>query len=408
MMFFSLAYKNLWRNRRRTLLTEISILFGVLVIVGSGNFINGMQRDWAKFEINSNTGAFQLEHRDYQDMRKAEPLQVTLENGGALVDKVAKISGVRAVYGKLNFSGMVSSGLKSTFFDGRAVDVVRQRQTLSQQQDLIVAGKGLEEKGGGVILGADLADMLGIRIGDPVTIVVQTLHGGLNLTYATLVGTKNGRHFPSSVYLEMPLADAQRLLRVHDRVSQVVIGAEDIDSIPALMQQVEAALRKQQQPYTLRAYPELIPIYPQAIPSFKFISIVVGGVLFILVGGGIGNVMAMAVLERKREIGTLRALGMEKNQVRNLFLTEGFIIGVLGALAGLLLASVLTQLIASHGGIRLPPPPGTQQILTIIPQMDALSSLLGVAMPLLVSVLAAWWPAAASANLNPVEALSEA
>lgn len=407
-MLFNLAYKNLWRNRRRTVLAEISILFGVLVIIGSGNFINGMQRAWAQFEINSNTGAFQIEHRDYKDMRKSEPLQVTLENGSALVEKISKMPGVRAAYGKLNFSGMVSSGLKSAFFDGSAVDVTRQRQTLIQQQGLLVSGKSLGDSTGGVILGADLADMLNIKIGDPVTIVVRTFHGGLNLTYGTLVGTKNGRHFPSSTYLEMSLEDAQKLLRVRDRVSQVVVGAADLDGIPDLMQRVEADLHNEQTAFTLRGYPELIPVYSRAIPSFKFISVVVSIVLFILVGGGIGNVMAMAVMERKKEIGTLRAIGMEQNQVRRLFLTEGFIIGGIGAIAGLLIASGLTMLIAAHGGIPLPPPPGTNQALSIIPQMDAVTSTFGVVMPVLVSVLAAWWPASASANLNPVEALMEA
>ena len=407
-MLFSLAYKNLWRNWRRTLLTEISILFGVLVIIGSGSFINGMQRNWAKFEINSNTGAFQIEHSDYQGLRKVEPLKVTLEHGSELVKTVSKIPGVRAAYGKLNFSGMVSSGLKSTFFDGRAVDVAGQRQTLTQQQDLLVSGKALGDSTGGVILGADLADMLSIKIGDPVSIVVRTFHGGLNLTYGTLVGTKNGRHFPSSTYLEMPLDEAQRLLRAHDRISQVVVGTTDFDVIPDLMKRAETELRGEQISFTLRGYPSLIPIYPQAIPSFKLISIVVGIVLFILVGGGIGNVMAMAVMERKKEIGTLLAIGMEKNQVRRLFLTEGFIIGGIGAITGLLITTGLTLLITAHGGLHLPPPPGTHQILTIIPQMDPVMSVLGIVMPVLVSVLAAWWPASTSANLNPIEALAEA
>ena len=407
-MLLQLAYKNIWRNRRRTLLTQISILFGVLVIIGSGNFINGMQRDWAKFEINANTGAFQIEHRDYQDLGKSEALKVTLENGAELVGRIEKMPGVRAAFGKLNFTGMVSSGRKSTFFDGQAVDVARQRQTLTRQEDLIVAGKPLDAAPGGIILGADLADTLDIKIGDPVTVVVRTFHGGLNLTYGTLVATKNGRHFPSSTYLEMRLDGAQKLLRVHDRVSQVVVGAENFDAIPALMRQVDTALRNEKTGYAVRGYAELIPIYAQAIASFKVITTVVGFVLFILVGSGIGNVMAMAVMERKREIGTLRALGMEKSQVRRLFLEEGFLIGGTGALAGLILTSVLTWVIATHGGIHLPPPPGTSQDLTIIPQMDPLMSAFGFIMPVLVGILAAWWPAARSANLSPVEALTEA
>lgn len=407
-MLLQLAYKNIWRNRRRTVLTQISILFGVLVIIGSGAFINGMQRDWAKFEIDSNTGAFQIEHRDYQDLGKSAALQVTLENGAELVERIGNMPGVRAAFGKLNFSGMVSSGRKSTFFDGQAVDVARQRNTLMRQEDLIVAGKPLDAAPGGIILGADLADTLDIKIGDPVTVVVRTFHGGLNLTYGTLVATKNGRHFPSSTYLEMALDDAQKLLRVRDRVSQVVVGAENFDAIPALMQQVNAALRNEKIGYTVRGYADLIPIYAQAIASFKVITTVVGFVLFILVGGGIGNVMAMAVMERKREIGTLRALGMEKSQVRRLFLAEGLLISSIGALAGVIFTSVLTWVIVSYGGIHLPPPPGTSQDLTIIPQLDPLMSAFGFIMPVLVGVFAAWWPASRSANLSPVEALTEA
>ena len=407
-MLLVLAYKNLWRNLRRTMLTEISIIFGVVVIISTGNFINGMQRGWAQLEINSNTGAFQIEHRDYKDLNKSEPLKVTLGNSAELVERVSKMPGVRAAFGKLNFSGMVSSGLKSTFFDGIAIDVDRLRHTLNRQEDLIVAGKSLDATPGGVVLGADLAATLDIKIGDPVTIVVRTFHGGLNLTYGTLVGIKNGRHFPSSTYLEMHLDEAQKLLRVTDRVSQIVVGTDDFDSIPALMARTDVQLRSEETPFVVRGYPELIPIFSRAIASFKVITRVVGFVLLILVGGGIGNVMAMAVMERKREIGTMRALGMEKNQVRRLFLTEGFIVGGIGAVAGLLIVMALTHVFAIMGGVHLPPPPGTSQNLVIIPQMDLMMSVFGVIMPIIVGVLAAWWPASTSANLSPVAALSEA
>ena len=406
-MIFVLAYKNLWRNLRRTLLAELSIIFGVLVIIGSGNFLYGMQRDWAIAEIRSNTGAFQVEHKDYQDMGKSEPLKTTLDNASILVKKIGTVPGVRAAYGKLKFNGMVSNGLKSTFFDGEAVDVTRQKQTLTQQEDMVVGGKPLGETTGGIVLGADLASSLGIKIGDPVTIVVRTFHGGLNLTYGTLVGVKNGRHFPSTTYLEMRLDDAQQLLRVKDRVSQVVVGVTDFDSIPGVMRRVDASLSGADVPFVTRGYPDLIQNYSRGIVSFQFVTRLVGLALFMLVGGGIANVMAMAVMERKREIGTMRALGMEKNQVRKLFLAEGLIIGGIGAMAGLLLASALTLFVASHGGFHLPPPPGTNQAISIFPAMDPLMTVFGVTMPLLMGLIAAWWPAATSAAMSPVQALTE-
>jgi putative ABC transport system permease protein len=94
--------------------------------------------------------------------------------------------------------------------------------------------------------------------------------------------------------------------------------------------------------------------------------------------------------------------------VRRLFLTEGLLLGGVGALLGLIIAGALTQLLATHGGIQLPPPPGTTEKLFVIPQMDPVMSVLGVVMPALVGVLAAWWPASRSANLSPVAALTEA
>ncbi|HET7863132.1 MAG TPA: FtsX-like permease family protein, partial [Burkholderiaceae bacterium] len=223
------------------------------------------------------------------------------------------------------------------------------------------------------------------------------------------VGTKNGRHFPSSTYLEMTLADSQRLLRVENRVSQIVVAANDFQAIPQARMAVEQTLAESGVPAAVYGYEVLIPIYVQALALFKAITVVVGGVLFVLVGSGIGNVMAMAVRERRREIGTLAAIGMDARQIRRLFLAEGAMAGILGALAGVLLVSIVTWYVAKLGGIRFPGATGTaSQGIAIAPRLNALTAAVGVAVPSLVAVIGAWWPAAQAARLSPVEALTDA
>jgi putative ABC transport system permease protein len=406
-MLIDMAFKNLFRNLRRTTLAQISIIFGVFIIVLLGNFIEGMQQAWAQFEIEANHGSFQIEHADYRRLRKSAPLKVTLDQADALLDKVRHIEGVQAAYGKLEFSGMISNGLKTTFFDGVAVDPQQQAQTLTRQEDLVVDGKPLDATPGGVVLGADLAKMLDLKIGDPVSIVVRTFYGSLNLTQARLVGLKNGRHFPSATYVEMPLADSQRLLRVNNRVSQIVVRTSGLADVPSAMASAQSALQTGTRPISTFGYWDLIPIYAQAIALFKLITYVVGIVLFVLVGGGIANVMAMAVMERRREIGTLLAIGMAQRDIRRLFMTEGAIAGAIGAAIGVLIVSLLTWYVATQGGLVLPGSSARSAGLAIIPRFSGDIGLFGAVMPVLVAVVAAWLPASKAARLSPVQALTE-
>lgn len=406
-MLIDMAFKNLFRNLRRTTLAEISIIFGVFIIVLLGNFIEGMQQAWAQFEVEANHGSFQIEHADYRRLRKSAPLKVTLDQADALLDKVRHMDGVQAAYGKLEFSGMISNGLKTTFFDGVAVDPQQQARTLTRQEDLVVDGKPLDATPGGVVLGADLAKMLDLKIGDPVSIVVRTFYGSLNLTQARLVGLKNGRHFPSATYVEMPLTDSQRLLRVNNRVSQIVVRTAALDAVPATMASAQSALQTAARPISTFGYWDLIPIYGQAIALFKLITYVVGIVLFVLVGGGIANVMAMAVMERRREIGTLLAIGMEQRSIRRLFMTEGAIAGAIGAAIGVLIVSLLTYYVAAQGGLVLPGSSARSAGLAIIPRFSGDIGVFGAVMPVLVAVVAAWLPASKAARLSPVQALTE-
>ncbi len=406
-MFLRIAFSNLWRNKRRTLFTELAIVFGIVVVIFTGAFLKGMFRFWALDQfINATTGAFQIEQRDYQAKSNLDPLGTTLENSAAIIATVERVPGIVAAYGELRVTGIVSNGSKSTTFDGKGVDKDGQRRVLSKSDDLIKDGRSLGTNSNEVVLGQLLAEKLGVKVGDQVAIVVKTLRGGIDLMYGKVVGVKHGGHFPSATYLEMNLSQAQKFLRMPDRVSQILVKTDDFDRSREYAKTAATQLQSAGYPILVRDYTELIQMFVTVGSVFKLIAYIISLILFIIVGLGITNAMFMAVRERKKEIGTLLAIGMEPSQTRRLFILEGSMVGLLGAVVGMLLALALTNMISQHGGLRFNGP--DLMIITIRPQMDWMIAGIALMMSFFVSIVASWFPAAAAARLNPVEALTEA
>ena len=167
--------------------------------------------------------------------------------------------------------------------------------------------------------------------------------------YGKVVGVKSGSHFPAATYLEMNLSRAQRFLRLPNRVSQVLVKTTDFDRSQQCAKTAASVLQNGGYPVIVRDYAELIPMYVTVGSVFKLIGAMVSLVLLVIIGLGIANAMFMAVRERRQEIGTLLAIGMEPFQMRRLFVLEGLLIGSLGAVIGLLLALGLAQAISGHG-----------------------------------------------------------
>ncbi len=403
-MFLWIAIKNLWRNKRRTLFTQLAIVFGVAVIVFTGAFMKGMFQGWSLMLINTQTGAFQVEHRDYRDKSRLDPLGTTLENSTALIEQIEQVPGITSAHGELRITGVVSSGTKSSTFNGKGVDRVKQNRTLTETGDFLVQGRDLGDDPHEVILGQFLAEKIEASIGDQVAIAVQTLKGSVDLMYATVVGIKEGNHFPSATYLAMDLQQAQKFLRMPDRVSQIIVNGDqaDYERFLEYAGAVDTQLKQAGLPVIVRDYTELVEMFTTVKGAFMLITYAVSAILFVIVGGGIANAMFMAVRERRKEIGTLKAIGMEPSQVRVLFLVEGIVIGLLGAILGVLLGFWIIHIVNARGGIFIIPDQGMK------PLIDWAIVSLSFVMAFLISMLASWLPASASAKLDPVQALTEA
>ena len=173
--------------------------------------------------------------------------------------------------------------------------------------------------------------------------------------------------------------------------------------LEAAARDVAGELKAAGRPVVVKTWLETAAFYKQVELLYISIFFFMGLVLSTVVILATANTMTMSVFERTREIGTLLAIGMERGQIRTLFLLEGLLLGAVGSVVGASAWFVL-RLALNASGIMLPPPPGGTKgnllHVDFIPWYG-----LGFAIMVLTLLIAAWWPARRAARLNPVEAL---
>lgn len=407
-MFLRIAMNNLWRNKRRTLITELSIVFGMMVIIFTGSLTKGMAKNWAISGIEQVYGSMQVEQKDYEKQRKFRPLETSLSNSQELINKIEAFPQVTKASGQLVVMGFVSNGSKSTMFWGRGVDIESRKIALPRMNQLISEGRLINHNANEILLGRALAKNLNLKLGESVMVLASTIKGGLNMVELVYVGTLWAKGIPdaaSAHWVEMNLATVQKLLRMPDKVSQITVAYKDFYTIVEGAQALQKELNSTSAvPLVVKDYTKLIRGY-EITEFFNLIGFVVGFVLFIIVGAGIANSMFMAVMERRKEIGTMKAIGADQWTIKRLFIMEGMTIGVVGAFLGLISGMVLVWGIGELGGVPLPPAPGSSDSMSVIPILNYSSCSFGIVLALVISVAASYLPASMSSKLDPVETL---
>ena len=214
------------------------------------------------------------------------------------------------------------------------------------------------------------------------------------------------------VYVAMHLSQAQKLLfgRDEPQVTAIVVQLKETAMLPAAKARLAGltatpGFAAPGEAMEVRDFREIYPFFGQAMLMFRtifgFIAILIGAIVLFTVA----NTMGMAVMERTVEIGTLRAIGQRRASVRLLFVTEGLVLGVIGATAGVVAALAIASAINASGLTWVPP--GWANPVPFVVRVWGEGSMItltgaGVA---LVAVLSAWWPAGRAARLNVVEAL---
>ncbi len=400
-----LAIRNVFRNRRRTLITLAAMGFGAAAVIVFGGFVNFIYWGVRESTIRSQVGHIQLYRRGFSEKGNLAPYDYLIRDYATLRAELRKIAHVREVTARLGFSGLVSTGDSTTSFVGTGVQP--EGETELSSLAIVVDGSDLSSRDPrGITMGVGLTRAFGVRPGDDLTLLTTTKSGSINALAVKVRGVwESGEKAYDDRFLKAALPQVQRLLDVdNDEVQAIVLLLDDTENTAVVRDAIARLIRERGLDLEIKTWDDLALRYHQIRELFGRIFAVLTLIVAIMVVFGITNTMTMAIFERTREIGTVMALGTRARGVVSMFVLEGIALGALGGIGGLVLGIVLARIVTAFG-IELPPPPGSTRGFTI--QIFVVPAVLAQALSLSVvtAMLASIYPAWRASRLDVVEAL---
>jgi putative ABC transport system permease protein len=339
-MLFKMAFRNVLRNKRRSLLTAVGVIIAVMLIVFAQGFITGMVDNMIENTARVKSGHIRIVTPEYLRREKLSPLQEALNITPELEKMITQTPEVTAFTYRIPFGVLLSKEENSKPAFANAIDVKREKGFIDlSSEKYLVAGSYLQPGEKAILIGKGLAEELGFSVGDSLTIITSTALGspsGMNLTVKGIVETGQTGIDDNAFYI--PLAAAQKLLDLKGRAAEVLVLLDSKDKAE------EVAARWKGQ-FGNEAGLEFVPWQQDDILGmlqvvFK-IYWVIYFIILLIASATIINTMLMAVFERIKEIGILKAMGMRGNRILWLLTAEASMIGLFGAAVGAVLGVIL-------------------------------------------------------------------
>ncbi len=330
-----LGFKNVFRQRLRSLLVLVGIALSVSLVIVGTSLMNGLERTIFS-EVLGEAGEIAVARRDYFDKLRFNPLKYRLRDSTALRDKLLGVDGVRAAIERIDFGFLAEHGEHTMALGATAVDV-EQFAHFSTLPDRLVAGRYLEPGEQAILIGRTAAEELGAGPGDTLTVIGRTAYESFmaddfEIAGVFDLGTKLGNR--RSI---LPLAPAQDFLEMTGSVSKILLYADDYRQAGEIAERIRGS-DLLAPGIVLEPWTES-PFLGGVFNLFRGVGASISGIICFVAGLGIINMMMVAVLERRREMGVLMALGMPRLGVLASFLAEALVYGLAGGTTGVALGS---------------------------------------------------------------------
>lgn len=332
--YIKLAWRNMWRNKRRSLIAAVAIILSMFLLIFFQAFMDGTDQSIYGNTVRLYGGNVLIHAPGYREKSTRLPM-LPVSDVDALLAALRSQPNVVAAYRRINTGGLISNRDASHAVNITAVEPEIEAP-ISLAAENMVAGRFLTaEDGDNIVIGKALADHLNVSVGDRVSLLGRRKSGSMRGRSMTIVGVFDlglGEAEKNLVFMNLPTA--QTLYNLRGEVTEVAAILEKIGGEEVVIDAIAPQFPNHEVDsiYTLR------PEFAEALEIDRTIGLLLGGIVLLMGAIGILNLMIMAVFERTREMGVLAAMGMKGRQIMGLFVLEGAMIGFVGAAIGCLIS----------------------------------------------------------------------
>jgi len=361
---FRIAWRNIFRNKRRCFLTVSILVLGCTGLILIGGFFDNMIGGFGEVFIHSQTGHIQVNAKGYYQKGARAPLDFLLTDVDTLEKKILSNQDVTLVAPRLKFQGMVSSGETAIAVMALGVDPVAETKMGSFQttgenmpSTNIIAGKDLDPSDPyGVLVGKGLLEALGLKVGDSLSFLTTRQGGALDGSEFHIRGAFETfiKDFDDRA-LKMDIKTSQNLLGLSNEVHSLLVILDDTSKTEQTRALLAAELQSNKPDLEFFTWVEQGQYYRQSKELLRQIYAIIQIIISIIFFFSIANTINMILLERMREFGTMMALGNKRSTIFALIFVETAMLGLLGSAVGLLVGCGLAKVVSMFG-IPIHPP----------------------------------------------------
>lgn len=331
-LYLILAWRNIWRNKRRTILAASSIFFAILLAI----FTRAMQHGSYDYMIDSAvrmyTGYIQIHGKGYWEERS---LEKAIDVDNELIKKIKSITFVEIVVPRLENFMLVSSKEVTKVASIICTEPDKENQ-MTKLKDKLVAGRYINDNDSGILISEGLAQKLNVQVGDSVVLYGQGIYGITTATSSPIIGViKFALPDLNNSFIYMPLKFGQSLFSVENKITTISIMIKNQKKLDYVLSEVKKITNRN---YDVMTWEEMMPELVQGIQLDSVGGMIMLFILYLVIAFGIFGTVMMMTAERTKEFGILLSIGVKKSKLIIITILEAIFISLIGALTGILIS----------------------------------------------------------------------